>query len=88
MKRINQPRRLVRGSTEIKYVLDIADALVDESVGVTKAVSRVGPFTVGFHEHVAVSETVLLPTQPAIDLPLALKVTLPSTLEVAESDRA
>lgn len=67
---------------------DLADAFVDASVGVKTAVNRVGPFTEGFHEHVAINETVLLPTQPPIDFPLLLKVTLPSMLAVAVSDNA
>lgn len=66
----------------------MAEAFVDASVGIKTAVNRVGPFTEGFHEHVAVKETVLLPTQPPIDLPLLLNVTLPSMLAVAVSDSA
>ena len=78
----------MRGKTAIKYAPDVAEAFVAASVGVKTAVNRVGPFTDGFHEHVAVNETVLLPTQPPIDLPLLLKVTLPSTLAVAVRDKA
>jgi hypothetical protein len=43
------------------------------------------PLTEDLHGHVAVSETVLTPLQPGITLPFALKVTLPATLETADS---
>ena len=43
------------------------------------------PLIEDLHWHVAVSETVLTPLQPGMTLPFALNVTLPATLETAES---
>ena len=43
------------------------------------------PLIEDLHWHVAVSETVLTPLQPGMILPFALNVTLPATLETAES---